>query len=104
MTDTYEDLPPPLRRAAETHGRGMVALVYNSGMATEAAERLARRADAEGQAALRMIAQAFNETSTALARAEGWTLVMLTECEQMIEVDFAQAAAPRLVGADGRVL
>lgn len=101
-TNTFEDLPPPLRRAAEAHGREMVALVYNSGMATEAAGRLAQRTDAEGKVAIRMIAWAFNETSTALAKARGWDAKQLNECEQAIELGFAQR--PAIVGQDGKVL
>lgn len=101
-TDNFEDLPPPLRRAAEVHGREMVALVYNSGMATEAAGRLAGRTDDTGKMAIRMMAWAFNETSTALARAKGWSAKDLNDCEQAIELGFA--AAPAIVGQDGRAL
>lgn len=102
--DNFEDLPPPLRRAAETHGREMVALVYNSGMATEAAKRLADvlKGQPLGHAAIRMIAHSFNETSTALAKAKGWSAKDLNACEQAIELGFA--AAPAIVGQDGRAL
>lgn len=99
----FSDLPPPLRKAAETYGREMVALVYNSGMATEAAGRLAAgMQNPDGLAAIRMIAHAFNETSTALARSKGWTAAMLNDCEQAIELGFAQQRA--IVDSSGKVL
>lgn len=101
--DSFTDLPLPLRSAAREYGREMVALVYNSGMATEAARRLA--ASVQGPAALsaiRMIAQAFNETSTALAKEKGWTAAMLNDCEQAIELGFAQQQM--IVGSDGKVI
>lgn len=100
--DSFTDLPPPLRSAAEAHGREMVALVYNSGVATEAVKRLAQSASGEQRQAIQMIAWAFNETSSALARAKGWGAVELAECEQAVEMGFAQA--PAIVGSDGRVL
>jgi hypothetical protein len=102
QADNFEDLPPPLRGAARTYGRDMVALVYNSGIATEAAGRLAGRTDEQGKAAIRMLAWAFNETSTALARAKGWSAGQLNDCEQAIELGFAEA--PAIVGSDGKVL
>jgi len=103
MTDMFEDLPPPLRKAAEAYGRGMVALVYNSGMATEAAGRLAAEVKSDtAKAAIQILAFAFNETSTALARAEGWSAKDLNDCEQAIELGFAQQRA--IVGSDGRVI
>lgn len=102
MTDTYEDLPPPLRKAAEVHGREMVALVYNSGMATEAAGRAIAGATKEQRAAVMMMAWAFNETSTALCRAKGWSGIHLNDCEQAIELGFAQQRA--IVGSDGKVI
>jgi len=100
----FSDLPPPLRRAAEVHGREMVALVYNSGMATEAAKRLVAVLGQgnPGLSALQMIAQAFNETSTALAKVRGWTAAQLNDCEQSIELGFAQQQA--IVGSDGKVI
>ena len=103
-TDSFSDLPPPLRRAAEVHGREMVALVYNSGMATEAAKRLVAVLGQgnPGLSALQMIAQAFNETSTALAKVRGWTAAQLNDCEQSIELGFAQQQA--IVGSDGKVI
>lgn len=103
-TDSFLDLPPPLRKAAEEHGREMVALVYNSGMATEAAKRLvaALGQGNPGLSALQMIAQAFNETSTALAKVHGWTAAQLNDCEQSIELGFAQQQA--IVGQDGKVI
>lgn len=103
-TDTFEDLPPPLRKAAEAHGREMVALVYNSGMATEAAKRLVAVLGQgnPGLSALQMIAQAFNETSTALAKAHGWTAAVLNDCEQSIELGFAQQRT--IVDSSGKVL
>jgi len=103
-TDSFSDLPPPLRRAAEVHGRDMVALVYNSGMATEAAKRLVAVLGQgnPGLSALQMIAQAFNETSTALAKVRGWSAKALNDCEQSIELGFAQQQA--IVGQDGKVI
>lgn len=100
----FNDLPPPLRRAAEVHGREMVALVYNSGMATEAVGRLmdVLKGQAAGHSAVRMIAQAFNETSTALARAKGWSAQQLNDCEQAIELGFAQQRT--LVDSSGKVI
>lgn len=100
--DSFTDLPLPLRSAAEAYGREMVALVYNSGMATEAAKRLATMLQPAGHAAIRMIAQAFNETSTALAKEKGWTAAMLNDCEQAIELGFAQQQM--IVGSDGKVI
>lgn len=104
MTDMFEDLPPPLRNAAREYGREMVGLVYNSGMATEAVKRLVvvLGQGNPGLSALQMIAQAFNETSTALAKEKGWTSAQLNDCEQAIELSFAQQRA--LVGSDGKVL
>ncbi len=104
LIDSFNDLPPPLRKAAEVHGREMVALVYNSGMATEAAKRLTvvLGSGNPGQSALHMIAQAFNETSTALAKSKGWTAAMLNDCEQAIELGFAQQRT--LVDSSGKVL
>lgn len=103
-TDTFEDLPPPLRSAARDYGREMVALVYNSGMATEAAKRLVAVLGQgnPGLSALQMIAQAFNETSTALAKVRGWTAAQLNDCEQSIELGFAQQRA--IVDSSGKVI
>lgn len=102
QTDNFLDLPAALREAARVHGRAMVALVYDSGMATEAVKVLAATGGAREAVALRVLVDVFNQTSTALAKARGWTSAELNECEQLIEVGFAQQR--RLVGVDGKAL
>lgn len=106
MTDTYEDLPPPLRRAAATYGRDLVGLVYNAGVATEAMKVLVaggRRSEGMIRAA-RTISEIFNHTSSELCRQRGWTQEMLAAAEGMIEADFASATGPQLLGPDGQAI
>ena len=93
--DNFLDLPPPLRAPSRTHGRAMVALVYDAGVCSEAIKVLARRAeaqrDSEGMRAIRILSDSFNQTSTALCKAQGWTEEMLAMCDRDISISFASA-------------
>jgi len=91
--DQFLDLPSQLRGPARVHGRAMVALVYGAGMASEATKVLVLRAqsqrDSAGMHALRVLADVYNQTSTALCRSHGWTEEMLAMCDRDISQSFA---------------
>lgn len=93
--DLFLDLPMPLREPAKTHGRAMVALVYGAGMASEAMKVLAQRNRARGDGAcihaLRVIADVYNESSTALCKVHGWTEGELAMCDRDINLSFASS-------------
>jgi len=93
--DLFLDLPLALRGPAETHGRAMVALVYGAGMASEAMKVLAMRNQARGDGAcihaLRVVADVYNESSTALCKVHGWTEGMLAMCDRDISLSFASS-------------
>jgi len=93
--DLFLDLPPELRGPAGKYGRAMVALVYGAGMAAEATKVLAQiitqLRSGPGQHALKILAQIFNETSTALAKKEGWTEEMLVQCDRDIQLAWASS-------------
>ena len=93
--DLFLDLPMPLREPAKTHGRAMVALVYGAGMASEAMKVLAQRNRARGDGAcihaLRVIADVYNESSTALCKVHGWTKGELAQCDRDINLSFASS-------------
>ena len=91
--DLFLDLPLALRGPASVHGRAMVALVYGAGMASEAMKVLAQRNQARQDGAcihaLRVIADVYNESSTALCKVHGWTEGELAMCDRDINLAFA---------------
>ena len=84
------NLPAWVQSAGVKHPRAMIALVLSAGMSRQAAEVLGRQvADSpEGQHALRVLVNNFNQLSTELAKREGWTEEMLLACEQEIKLAF----------------
>jgi hypothetical protein len=91
--DLFLDLPMPLREPAKTHGRAMVALVYGAGMASEAIKVLHSRnisqRDVACTQALGVLAETFNEASSALCRLNGWEEGELAQCDRDINLSFA---------------
>lgn len=88
--DEMLDIDPSFRDAAKKHGRGIFALVMHAGMARQAAEVLAKANQHPGALhAINVLATAFNHTSSALAKAEGWTEEMMLECDRDIQLAFA---------------
>jgi hypothetical protein len=82
----------------------MVALVYGAGMASEAVKVLTelsqRSKNREVLHAVTVLAQAYNEISTAYAKGQGWTEGELNSCDSAIN----QAFAAQIVGPDGGLI
>ena len=96
-----QDLPAQLADVVMKHGRPMVALVFGAGLGSEATKVLAERS--RGGAvlhAVRVLAQVYNETSTAYVKSQGWTEGMLAECDRDIQLAFSA----QIVGVDGGLL
>lgn len=92
QTDEMLDIDASFRDAAKKHGRGVFALVMHAGMARQAVEVLGRRVqhDPPSLHAVGVLAAAFNHTSSALAKAEGWTEEMMLECDRDIQLAFSR--------------
>lgn len=91
--DALGDLPETFRPVAKRFGREMFALVMNAGVARQAVEVLARGVGQHPQArqAIQTLAQAFNETSTAMVKLKGWKEEELLRCDAEIQRAFAGA-------------
>ncbi len=100
--DEMLDIDPSFRDAAKLHGRGMFALVMHAGMARQAAEVLAAKAqhDPQGLHAINVLATAFNHCSSALAKREGWTEEMMLACDRDIQLAFqGKLIVPKIIVA-----
>lgn len=111
--EKWPDIDPTYHPVVETYGREMFTLVFNAGMGSQATQALISVAQALGrsqlgrnqelagqvQHAVMVLAGAFNEASTRLARAQGWTGAQLEECERAIEqaMQAKIAVAPKIV-------
>jgi hypothetical protein len=99
-----QDLPAQLANVVMKHGRPMVALVFGAGLGSEAMKVLGELADRsrDGRVlrAVRVLAQVYNEVSTAYAKQAEWTEGMLAECDRDIQLAFSA----QIVGADGGLL
>lgn len=89
--EDFGGLPRVLGPVVVEHGQAMVALVYGAGMAAEAARVLGQVREPQAQHALRVLAEVFNQTSTALCKLQGWTEEALGLCQRDIELAFAGA-------------
>lgn len=98
--DEMLDIDPSFREAAKLHGRAMFALVMHAGMARQAVEVLAAKAQHDPQAlhAINVLAAAFNHCSTALVKREGWTEEMMLACDRDIQLAFqGKLIVPKIV-------
>jgi len=98
--DEMLDIDPSFREAARLHGRGMFALVMHAGMARQAAEVLAAKAQHDPQElhAINVLATAFNHCSTALAKREGWTEERMLACDRDIQLAFSgKLIVPKII-------
>jgi hypothetical protein len=99
-----QDLPRHLANVVMKYGRPMVALVFGAGLGSEATKVLGQLAECSRDGAVlhavRVLAQVYNETSTAYAKSQGWTEGMLAECDRDIQLAFSA----QLVRVDGGLL
>lgn len=111
----YPDIDPVYHSVVDTYGREMFTLVFNAGMGSQAVQHLVRMTQAfklsrlartqqmaaELEHATSVLAAAFNEASSKLAKKEGWAAEMLEECERAIEAavaaKIAVVQAPKIV-------
>lgn len=88
----YPDIEEVFWPVIDVHGREMFALVMNAGMARQAVEVLGAQAQKHQSShslhAVRMLAQAFNQVSSAYAAKEGWTEEQLALCDRDIQLAF----------------
>lgn len=97
--DEMLDIDPSFREAARLHGRGMFALVMYAGMARQAAGALAgMNQHPNALHAINVLATAFNHTSSALAKREGWTEEMMLACDRDIQLAFqGKLIVPKII-------
>ena len=98
--DEMLDIDPSFREAARLHGRAMFALVMHAGMARQAVEVLAQRGQGDQQTlhAINVLASAFNHTSTALAKREGWSEEAMLACGRDIQLAFSgKLIVPKII-------
>lgn len=102
LGDEFLDLPEFIRATAKEHGRSMVRLAMQAGLAQEAAAKLARvvRPQGEEGKALMLLAGAFNELAAMVVKDHGWTGEMLAKCEQ----DILLAHSTHIVVPKGEVI
>lgn len=89
--DEFLDIGEIFRPIAKEYGRDMFALVFNAGMARQAAEVLGQIASRSPQIlhAVRVLADAFNQLSNDYVKKMGWKEQRLSECDQAIMMAFA---------------
>ena len=88
----FLDLPEEFRPVAMKYGRHMFALVFDAGMCSQATGILAELANKHqsrgGIHAVQVLANAFNEISTAYAKSKGWDEAILAQCDRDIGLAF----------------
>lgn len=89
----FLDIGEIFRPLAKEYGREMFSLVFNAGMALQAAEVLGQAAAAgrstELLHAVKILTNAFNQLSNNYVKKMGWEEGKLSECEQAIMRAFA---------------
>ena len=102
--DTFEDIPEVFREVARTHGREMFALVYNAGMARQAAgvlnDFVEKHRSQHSAHALGVLTQSFNGVSNAFVVKMGWTEELLAHCDR----DLQLAAKQQIVVPGSRII
>lgn len=88
-----EGIPPAFHHVVREYGREMFLLVWNTGMATEAVQRLMQLAQKHqskaGLTDTAAVASAYNQVATLLAQSQGWQQDIVQECDQAIRRAFA---------------
>ncbi len=85
------DVPDYFKPVIEKHGREMFTYVYNSNMAGEALEVLARKGRADIVHACGVLGAAYNQLADAYGKLKAWTPEELRQCEMDIMLAFSQA-------------
>lgn len=88
VEESFADLRECFRPVAEKYGREMFALVFNAGIASQAAQVMAQLAEKHasrgGLHAIGMLSQSFNAVSNSYAKKMGWTEAELAQCDRDI--------------------
>ena len=91
--DTFEDIAPAFRHVVKEHGRELFGFVWNTGMATEAVQRIMQFAQKHQSRAtlgdVQLLAQAYNTVATMYVSAKGWTQEDIRSCDEAIKRAFA---------------
>ena len=88
MVEEFLDLPAEFRPVAQKYGRAMFALVFDAGMCSQATTVLAAFAEKQRSRhtthAVKVLAEAFNQISSAYAKQMGWGEGVLQQCDRDI--------------------
>lgn len=88
-----EGIPPAFHHVAKEYGREMFLLVWNTGMATEAVQRLMQLAQKHqskaGLTDVATVANAYNQVATILVQTQSWQEGTVKECNEAIMRAFA---------------
>lgn len=90
----HADIPEEFRPVAAKYGHQMFTLVYATGMCSQATQVLSTFAEKHKSRhalqAVTVLANAYNQISTAYAKQMGWTEGELTQCDQDICLAFRE--------------